>query len=177
MRLSAKYEGWTPNCSYVAPKTVITRKTLSYGGHFCTLEIGLVNFSRGVLGSFLGLFLPNITYLKCMQSLEWKFGDKHICEPNMTSRTKPYFMGEHFCTLEIGLAKFSRGVFGSFLGLLLPSITYLAKVHAKYGSQTRPNKHMLNKYVLPRKKFGHKNGTCVQMFGKNGMFVLHTILL
>ena len=27
----------------------------------------------------------------------------------------------------------------------------MSKVHAKYGRQTRPNKHLLNKYVLPRK--------------------------
>ena len=72
--------------------------------------------------------------------------------------------------------KFFKGSFRQLFGFAFTK-HYLPKVHAKYGRQTRPNKHMLNKYVLPRKKFGHKNGTCVQMFGKNGMFVSHTILL
>ena len=77
------------------------------------------------LCSFLVLLLSNITYLKCMQSLEWKFGDTHICEPNMNKRAKPYLMGEHFFGLEIGLANFLRWVFGRFLVLLLQNILFL----------------------------------------------------
>ena len=90
-----------------------------------TLEIGLANFSGWIFDSFLGLLLPSIPSLKCMQSMKSKLAETNICQPNTSFRAKPYFMGGHFFNLEIGLANFSGWIFDSFLGLLLPSIPSL----------------------------------------------------
>ena len=118
---------------------------------FFTLEIGLANFSDWIFDSFLGLLLPSIPSLKCMQSMKSKLAETNICQPNACFRAKrTLFHGGTFFQPGNRSCKIFSLNFRQLFGFAFVKHPF-PEMDAKYEVKTRRNTHMSTKYILPRK--------------------------